>query len=71
MSQWHKIASAPMDGTRVRVAHHLDPSSQRIESIMPVYGTFENGTWHCNAGFVCIDSMLRFEPTLWLPGATS
>lgn len=68
MSDWQDISSAPKDGTRVRVGHHLDPSSLKVNTIMPVTGVFEGGQWECNAGFVCVDRMLRFDPTRWLPG---
>lgn len=68
MREWQDIGTAPKDGTLVRVGHHLDPSSLKIDTIMPVTGVFENGEWVCNAGFVCVDSMLRFQPTRWLPG---
>ncbi|WP_313443179.1 hypothetical protein [Novosphingobium sp.] len=67
---WLPIADAPKD-QRIRVAHLLDPSSQKVETIFPVYGEWDGDSWACNAGFVCVDRMLRFDPTHYLPSAPS
>lgn len=64
---WLPIATAPTDGTRVRVAHELDPSSLRVRTICPTRGFFREGEWVCDAGFICVDDMLRFVPTHWRP----
>lgn len=64
---WQDISTAPKDGTRVRLAHDLDPSSRKIDTICPTFGRWVNDEWQCESGFVCIDGYLRFEPTLWLP----
>lgn len=64
---WESIATAPRD-RRIRVSHELDPSSRKIETIAPTFGEWDesNSEWVCNAGFICNDGMLRFEPTHWL-----
>lgn len=66
MSDWDIIQNAPRDGSRIRVGHNLDPSSMVEESIFKTYGVCENGLWSCNAAFICIDNMLRWQPTHWL-----
>jgi hypothetical protein len=66
MAEWQDIASAP-EGVVVRVAHTKDPFSQRENRFFDTTGVKQDGKWQCNAGFVCIDGMLRFDPDLWLP----
>lgn len=65
MIDWKPIASAPRDGTRVRVAHSLDPSSKRNSDLFNTTGVFERGGWRCTSGFVCIDHIFRWTPDLW------
>lgn len=65
---WLPIGGAPTD-QRIRVGHHMDPSSLRIDTIFSTYGKFNGRGWDCNSGFVCIDGMLRWQPTHWLPEA--
>lgn len=67
MSVWQDIATAPRDGTRVRVAHAMDPNSLNTDSHFKTTGIYRDGEWICTAGFVCTDMMLRWEPTHWLP----
>lgn len=68
MGDWYDIATAPMDGTRVRVAHRLDPSSMKVDAkYFRTTGVWRPGGWSCSAGFVCTDGMFRFEPTHWRP----
>lgn len=69
-SGWLPIVDAPKD-QRIRVAHLLDPSSQKIDTIMPVYGEWDGDSWACNAGFVCVDGMFRFAPTHYRPATPS
>lgn len=65
--EWQRITSAPLDGTRVRLAHELDPQSMKVESIFTTHGVFRDGAWVCNNAFVCLDNMLRWQPTHWMP----
>jgi hypothetical protein len=64
---WQPISTAPQDGTRVRLAHELDPQSQKVDSPFITYGSFKDDRWQCNNAFVCIDHMLRWQPTHWMP----
>lgn len=63
---WNSIESAPAN-VRVRVAHNLDPSSLKVDSICKTTGILEDDKWVCSAAFVCIDGRLRWNPTHWLP----
>ncbi len=65
---WQPIETAPKDGSRQRVSHALDPSSQ-TGRLSPAFGRYVDGRWECNQGFVCTDGFLRWHPTHWLPGA--
>lgn len=64
---WQPIGTAPQNGTRVRVAHELDPNSLKTDGLAPTTGVFKGGEWQCNNAFVCIDMTLRWQPTHWLP----
>ena len=67
-SAWQPIGTAPRDGTRVRVAHSLDPHSLKIDADFgQTFGSLTDGRWRCNNAFICIDGWLRWEPDLWLP----
>lgn len=61
------ISTAPKDGSTIRVAHVLDPYSQKPDALMQIRGFWNGSEWVCNAGFNCIDRMLRFSPTHWIP----
>lgn len=63
---WKSIATAPIDGSRVRVGHELDPSSMRDSKYFNTTGAFVKGKWQCSSGFTCADKMLRWTPTHWL-----
>lgn len=66
---WQPIMTAPLDGTRVRVGHELDPNSMKVDSIFKTTGAFDDEAqeWKCSSGFVCVDRYLRWQPTHWLP----
>lgn len=66
-TEWLPIDSAPQDGTRVRVGHELDPQSLKLETPFTTTGIYQDGRWCCSTAFTCIDMMLRWQPTHWLP----
>lgn len=66
-TDWLPIAEAPRDGTRVRLAHSLDPNSLKAGSIGSTFGAFNDGRWEANNAFICVDGLLRWNPDLWLP----
>jgi hypothetical protein len=59
---WRPIAEAP-EGVQMKVAHNLDPSSMKEGRYFNTTGVFKDGRWICNAAFVCIDGLLRWNPT--------
>jgi len=64
---WKPIAEAPMDGTRCRVGHTLDPNSMKVDTLCPTFGAYENSEWGCNNAFICVDGFLRWEPNAYRP----
>lgn len=64
---WLPAKDAPK-GIRFRVAHVLDPSSFKKDAFCLANGEKdETDEWCCNVGFICVDGMLRFQPTHYLP----
>lgn len=65
---WQPISTAPHDRP-VRVGHELDPYSMKADSIVKIYGFWNDADqcWDCNSGFTCTDNTLDFQPTHWLP----
>jgi hypothetical protein len=67
---WRDIASAPKDGTRIRVGHERDISSMRVDGMFPVRGSFNGRSWELSAFFIVPGGrygLMSNEPTHWLP----
>ena len=67
MSERLPISSAPKDGTRVRLFHELDAQGSEF---FPTTGTFENGNWSLNQGFIITrggKNLFSIQPTHWSP----
>ncbi len=70
MGEWKPIAEAPLDGTRLRLGHELDPSSMKTDAYLPVYGAWDGSSWSLNAFFTIPGGrrgMLTEHPTHFLP----
>lgn len=62
---WQEISTAPRDGTRVEVRHHLCPGYD-------CKGQFINGQWQTENMFVSGKTMMMYEnPTHWRNEATA
>ena len=62
MSEKRPIETAPMDGTRIRVFHELDPSRERVT------GAWNGEKWACSEWFIDPQTMYLYkQPTHWQP----
>jgi hypothetical protein len=68
--KWLPIASAPRDGTRVRLGHAQDPSSIKLDSIFPIHGDWDGTDWCLEAFFIIPGGkygLITDIPTHWMP----
>lgn len=63
MAEWESIATAPRDGSPIRVSHEMD---QDPEAVRMAY--YADGTWVCE-NIAGVDGMIYRQPTIWLPDA--
>lgn len=71
---WLPVTDEQKDGQRYRLGHELDLSSMKVDSICPIYGSYENGGWKINAFFTypaLVRGMAQIsaEPTHYYPGS--